>query len=187
MNKMKLSSGGKIKKNNWAGFVLFAVFIVIQLAGLFVLGKIITKKVNSLIEQKHKLKAFEQKDTSLAKLQENFQLIKEDVEIIDRALPDKKEIVNFINQLEKEASASGILAKISFGAQSLKTESDGAKSISFSLNLKGTYFKTIEFIKRVEKMPQVVEIENIHIQSPDGIESQSNVVLTMKCYINPEF
>ena len=61
------------------------------------------------------------------------------------------------------------------------------KSISFTLDLKGTYYKTLEFIKKIEKMPRMVQVEKITIQSPDGIETENNVILTMKCYIDPEF
>ena len=177
----------KIKENNSFVFIGFAVFIAIQLVSLFILAELIVEKTNLLIGETHKLKAFEQRDISIDNLQKDYQVIKGDLEIIDLALPDKKGMISFINQLEKEASSSGISSKISFSSQSVKTEPKGLKNISFTLNLKGTYFKIVEFIKAIEKMPRMVQVEKIAIQSPNGIETENNVILTMKCYIDPEF
>jgi len=177
----------KIKKNNWHILIVFGVFILIQLIGIFVLAEIIVEKTNLLIGERHKLKSFEQRDMSIANLQKNYQIIEKDLEIIDLALPDKKGMINFINQLEKEASSSGVLAKIVFSNESIKTEPEGLKSISFTLNLKGTYYKTMEFVKKIEKMPRMIQVEKITIQSPDGIDVENNVILIMKCYIDSEF
>ena len=80
----------KIKKNNSFAFIGLAVFIVIQLISIFVLAELIAEKTNLLIGEKHKLKAFEQRDASLTDLQKNYQIIEGDLEIIDLALPDKK-------------------------------------------------------------------------------------------------
>ena len=176
-----------IKKNNSFVFIAFAVFIAAQLLSLFILAKLIVEKTNLLISETHRLKAFEQRDVSIDNLQKDYQIIEGDLEIIDLALPDKKEMINVINQLEKEASSSGVSAKISFSSQSLKTEPEGLKSISFTLNLKGTYFEIVELIKRIEKMPRMTQVEEITIQSPNGIETENNVILTMKCYIDPDF
>jgi len=172
------------KKNGW---IVFIAFMVIQLISLFVLAKAIEKKTILLVEEKHKLKALEQKGTSLIQLQEDYQLLGEDIEIIDQALPNKEKIVDFINEMEKQASASGILAEISFGGDSITAESGGLKSACFSLNLKGTYFEIMEFVKKVEKMPQVISIDKITIQSPQGIENENNAILMMRCYIDPNF
>lgn len=172
------------KKIDW---IILIIVIIVQLIALFILGKAIAAKTDLLVEEKHQLIALEERDASLAKLQTDFDLIKEDIGFIDEALPNKEKIIDFINQLEVHASSSGVLTKISFDSQSVVAESADVKSLRFTLNLQGTYFQMVEFIKKIEKMSQVVIVENISIQSPKGIEGQNNAILTMKCYIDSKF
>jgi len=166
---------------------MITVVIIVQLAALFILGKAVAAKADLLVQQKHKLTAFEQKESSFVQLQEDYNFLKDDINIIDEALPNKEKIVDFLNQLEKEASASGVSAEIGFANQSINTEPSGIRSVAFNLSLKGTYFEMVRFIREIEKMPQVVSIERISIQSPEGIETKNNVILHLKCYIDPNF
>jgi len=175
-----------MKTNHKIDWFILALVITAQLAGLLILGRLISRQVETLVERKHQLIALEGKDRSLANLQENYNSFKEEIEIINRALPDKKGIVVFINQLEKEASTAGLLAKMNFRGQAVTSEA-GVKSINFNLTLEGSYFQVLAFIKKMEKMSQVVLIDKISLQSPQGIEGETRTVLTARCYIDPNF
>jgi Tfp pilus assembly protein PilO len=163
------------------------VIIAIQLIAIFVVGSLIKQKTTTLVSQRHKLMVLEQKDESLVQLQEDYQLLKQDLEIISQALPGREKVVDFVTQLEREASASGLLTKISFGKETILAEAGGIKSVQFSLSFQGTYYQMIELIKKIEKMPQVITIDKISIRSAKGIEGKNSIVLVMRCYIDPEF
>ena len=140
-----------------------------------------------LVDKRHKLMALEQKDEGLAQLQKDYQELKQDLEIIDQALPDREKVIDFITRLESEASASGLLAKISFGKETITAEAGGIKSVHFSLSFQGTYYQMLELVKKIEKMPQIISIDKITIQSAKGIDGKNNIVLVMRCYIDPKF
>jgi len=171
-------------RNDW---IILFIFILLQLGCLFYLSKLIIAKTDLLLEAKHKLKAYERKDESLAQLQQDYGRLEKDIEVLNQALPDKSKIVGLINQIESEASSSGVMAKISFGQQSIQSETGGVKSLVFNVTLKGSYYQVISFIKSLEKMPQVITVEKMNIQSPAGIEGENNVTLILKCYIDPDF
>jgi Tfp pilus assembly protein PilO len=172
--------------NHKTDWVIWSIFILMQLAGLFVLAKMIRAKTDLLVEEKRQLTTFEQKENSLIKLQANYLSLTE-IELIDKALPDKERIVTLVNQIEKEATSAGIEAKIVFGNRPINPEAEGGKSITLGLNLKGTYLAMVNFTKKLERMLQVLSIEEISLQSPHGLEGENNAHLVIKGYLDPNF
>ncbi|OGD53271.1 hypothetical protein A3J78_00895 [Candidatus Beckwithbacteria bacterium RBG_13_35_6] len=168
-------------------FIIIALIISCQLLVIFTFSQMITKNTDSLVEQKNKLWALQDKEKSLYKLQADYDLLKEDLQLLAVILPDKRGIIDFLSELEKEASASGLTIKINFNEKSVKKEADNLFSVSFSLNLNGTYFGIVNFIKKVERVPQFVIIEDVNIQSPEGLDKKNNAILKMKCYVDPMF
>jgi len=171
-------------KNDWK-YLLAVDIIFLAVIGFLVF--MIQKQTSILVDKKHKLMALEKKDQSLAKLQKDFQTSVEDIEIINKALPDKKKIVDFIDDLEKEASRSGLKAEIKFASQAVVSEKKGIKSVNFDLKFKGTYNQMLEFIEKIEKKPQIVAVEKLNVLSGTGIQGENTVILTARCYVDPEF
>lgn len=170
-------------KNDW---LIFVIIIFIQLGGLFLLSRLIGKKTNDLVTAKHQLLAFEQKSSSLVQLQETYQTIGNEINLIDQALPNKEKMVDFISSLEREASSSGIQTKISFANEQVVSE-DNLKSVSFTLSLKGSFYKLVDYLERIEGLPQVILVDKVSIQSPAGIEGENNANLVLKIYLDPKF
>ena len=167
--------------------IILFLILICQLAGIVVLAKLIAVKANLLFEQKHKLIALQKRNESLNKLQKDYQRIKNDIGLLNLVLPNKKGIVGFLDTIESEASSSGIKATISFSNKSIGAESETIKYLKLSLKIKGTYNQIIEFIKKIENLPQIVVVEKINIQSPNGIEKENNAVINIKSYIDPKF
>lgn len=172
---------------NKKDYVVFVLILTIQLLAIFFISQGISSLANQLAQKKYQLTTFEQKEASLVKISEDYSSITEDMAIMNEALPDKQKIVGFINSLEKQASESGILTKITFGREAVVSESRDLKSLRFSLSFKGTYSKMIEFIQKIEKFPQVVVVEKINIQSPKGLDGENNIILDLKCYLDSKF
>lgn len=163
------------------------ILIIIELLGAVIVGKEMTSQLNQLTEEKHQLLAFEQRDSNLIKLQGDYDKAIRDKKIIDPILPDKQGLVDLINTIEKEASASGIVIKLNFNNQSTIAETPELKYVNFNLSFKGTYFEMLNLIKRLEKLPQVLIIDKVNIQSPAGVEDKINALITVKCFVDPKF
>lgn len=168
-------------------YIILITAIILELLGMFFLSRLISGKTDLLVEEKHKLLAFENKGKSLIKLEDDYNLIGDDIEVIDLVLPDKEGLVDLINLLEQQASQAGVLAEVNFTNKSVVVESKTVKSVNFNLTVVGTYYEIIEFIKKVEKLPQVISVEKVSIQAPNGIEDKNNAILSIRCYINPKF
>ncbi|MFC1711714.1 type 4a pilus biogenesis protein PilO [Patescibacteria group bacterium] len=173
-------------KNKFDWIILLGI-IFLQVGALFVIGRLIVSNNDQLILEKHKLLALEDRDSYLMKLQSDYRLIEKDTVILNQILPGKKEIVDLLGEIESEASLSGVVAKINFADKSVMTESANIKFISFTISLKGNYFKIAEFIKKIEDLPQVIVVSKVSMQSPNGISSDINAILSLKCYIDPRF
>ena len=162
-------------------------FIIFELIVLLVMAKLIEKKTKLLVEQKNKLLALEGRDESLVKLQKDFGLVEKYIGLINQTLPNKEGIIDLLGQIEKEASRAGIKAKINFTNNSAVKEAKNLKSVSFSLLLSGSYFQLVDFIKKIENLPQIIVIKRVSVQSPKGINNQTKAILTIKCYTDPKF
>ncbi|PIS09016.1 hypothetical protein COT75_04105 [Candidatus Beckwithbacteria bacterium CG10_big_fil_rev_8_21_14_0_10_34_10] len=172
-----------LKKFDW---LILILIILVQIGLIVFLAKRIIMTNSLLRETNQRLISFEKRDESLLRLEEDYDLIKEDVGIISQILPGKEGVVGFINEIENEASQSGLVADISFGTKSVTSE-DSYKVIRFSLIFEATYYQMIDFVKKLEEMSQVIVIEKVTIQSPEGIEGKNMITLNLKAYIDPNF
>lgn len=171
-------------KKDW---LIFLVLIFIQMGILIVLSRLISQKADLLVETKHQLQAFERKDTNLLQLQRDYAQIEDEVAVLNQVLPNKEQTFMFISQLEQEASSSGLAAKINFAPNALRTE-NGIKSVTLNLDFQGSYFDTLNLLERIEKMPQVIRIDQVIMQSPTGLaQKQSHVILSLTLFIDPNF
>lgn len=171
-------------KNDW---LIFLVLILIQIGFLVTLSQLIAQKAELLVNAKHKLKAFEQKESNMLQLQQDYTQIEGEAMVLNKVLPNKEETFNFISQLENEASSSGILVKINFASNSLR-QGAGAKEVALNLDFQGSYFDMLELLEKIEKMPQVIRIDRIVMQSPTGLaQKQNHLVLSLTLFVDPNF
>ncbi len=172
---------------NKKGWLIFLVLIFIQTGLLIVLSYLIRQKTELVVETRHQLKGFEQKDANLLQLQQDYDQIKDEVLVLNQVLPNKEQTFVFINQLEQEASSSGLAAKINFASDSLDIE-NGIKKVALNLDFQGSYFDMLNLLKRIEKMPQVIRIDQVIMQSPTGLgQKQSHVVLSLTLFVDQSF
>lgn len=163
------------------------VIIIIEFLIIVYIGREITLQINQLIEQKHKLLAYEQRDSNMFKLQGDYDKALQDKKTIEAILPGKQGLVDLINTIEKEASGSGIIIKLNFNNQSVVSETPELKYVNFGLSFKGTYFEMLNLVKKLESLSQVLIIDRVNIQSPAGIGDKINTLITIKCFVDPKF
>lgn len=171
-------------KNDW---LVYGITIVLQLIIMFFLANLISAKTKILVEQKNKLTAFEKRNESIAKLTQDYLELDPQMQLLDKALPDKDHLVDLIAEIEKQASASGAVTKIDFSKESVNLEAGGIKSFNISLQIRGTYFQILDLVKKIEKIPQIISFNIISLQSPKGLEGENEAIITMKCYLDPNF
>lgn len=171
-------------KINW---LLLLAIIFVQLGVIFYLSRLISAKTDLLVEARHKLEAYERKNDNYLQLQQDYNKLGDKINLLNEIMPGKEKMIALIDQIETEASQSGIESKISFSRETIQTEKKGLKSVALSVNLKGSFFKILEFIKKLEKMPVLITIERITAKSPEGIEKENNLTLILKCYLDPDF
>lgn len=173
--------------NNKKDWLIFLILIFVQIGLLIVLGRLITQKTEVVVEARHQLKAFEQKDANLLQLQQDYDQVADELEVLNEVLPNREQTFIFISKLEKEASSSGLKAKIDFTSDSLAIE-NGIKGVALNLEFEGTYFDMLALLKKIEEMPQVIRIDKVAIQSPIGLaQKQSRTVLSLTLFIDPNF
>ena len=170
-------------KKIWPTIILILIELIIV---IFVSWEIVLQ-INTLTEKKHKLAAFEQRDSNFIKLQGDYDKAIKDKKTIDPVLPNKQGLVDLINVIEKEASIAGLMVKINFNNQSVIAETPELKYVNFGLTFKGTYFEMTNLVKKLEKLPQILVIDKINIQSPVGIEDKINALITIECFVDPKF
>lgn len=173
----------KVFKQSWLWFLLLIFF---QLAIIFFFRFLIVKEVNLLIRETQKLKSLEKRTSSLINVIKDWQTINAKKLLIEQALPDKEGLIHLLENLEKEASSSGLSLAIDVNSSSIKSEA-GAKTIEFSLKFQSSYYQMLKLLSQIEDLPQVVKVNSIICQSPAGLEKENNYIFNLKLYLDSKF
>lgn len=153
--------------------------IVLSLLLIFIL---VLPNYNDL--QKLNKEVFE-KETTLQSQKEYFEELQnvadrlegteEEFEKIESSIPVGNNLANLMNYFQKAASRAGLVIANVSPAQVSSTKSKSIKTGQVNLVLSGDYEAFKSFLGIVEKSSRLIEIENIHFQSPREEKFQFNL------------
>lgn len=103
-----------------------------------------------------------------------LKLLDDKLASLDRLLPPEARVSEFLSQSEAAAKSSGVqLLSLKPGAVVNKK---GFRDWTMELTVRGSYFQTMNFIKKLEEGPRFSTVTNITMQSKPGqLESRLSV------------
>ena len=108
-------------------------------------------------------------ETEMPRLIQQTAMLKEQLEIEQRIVPDEKEADQFIHILQNAAQLSGIEIR-RWTAKPVMAR-DFYTEVPFDLELDGPYYSLVSFFDRVSKLERIINVSNLQLsslKSPDG-------------------
>jgi len=127
-------------------------------------------------------------------LQEESKLWENQIERLDKALPEKAEIQNILFQFQSLATDSGLVMKTFSFSEGAETDFPGANSVHVMNELLGNYSSLKIFLKKIEDNLRVANPQTLTFltaalggeEGERGAESFFSVQLTTKFYYFPQ-
>ncbi len=99
----------------------------------------------------------------LAEVNRHIELLKQQLEIQKRIVPDEKEAPAFIRLLQDRAANSGIeIRRYSSGNPVTK---EFYTEVPFEVELDGPYYSVVNFFERVAKMERIINVANLRMNA----------------------
>ncbi|MFB3814253.1 MAG: type 4a pilus biogenesis protein PilO [Terriglobales bacterium] len=146
-----------------AGIVVIAV--ILSAALYFALYKRMSDE-NRLNRQKLQAKLAEVQDlrkyeNNLPELNRQIEILKQQLDIQQRIVPDVKEADQFMHVLQNTAQASGIEIR-KWTAKPVTTR-EFYSEVPFDLELDGPYYAVLTFFDRVAKLERIINVSNLQL------------------------
>ncbi len=156
--------------------VLLAVFVICPLF----FG--IKQNSKTFIAQKEILAELEKKSENLKMFQSTYDSYQANLKKTDQLFIDKEEPVEFIKFLEKEADRSKLT--IDLMPLTPKTgDEDVWPSISFQIDMVGSFPNFLQFLDKIESGPQLVVLSDLSLNKPTKITNDDIAIsFRMKVY-----
>jgi type IV pilus assembly protein PilO len=106
----------------------------------------------------------------LTEVNRRIEMLKQQLEIQKRIVPDEKEASEFIRLLQDRAQTSGIEIR-RYTANNAVTK-EFYTEVPFEVELDGPYFSVLNFFEKVAKMERIINVSNLKMS---GIASRSSV------------
>lgn len=146
-------------------YIISVVFFAFALAFILmlVLPCLIEIKNSSekLFSEKANVASFENQAIAIDNFKKNYALYQPNLEKMDTLFVDPQNPIDFIKFLEKTASESKVISKVSI--MSLSGENQAAVSVNFQTTLNGDFNNVLTFLEKIESSPVVLEIDNLTI------------------------
>ncbi|MCX6718589.1 MAG: hypothetical protein NTY81_03260 [Candidatus Staskawiczbacteria bacterium] len=166
-------------KTNNKNYIILSVFAVIALLLIVFLifppFSEIERNSKALISAKKDMAGLDAQINEVENFKKNYENYEPNLKKIDQLFVDPANPVDFIKFLEDAASASQITSQISMppysqNSQQEPTSSKKSKpkvmdSIIFQFSSKGSFSGALNFAKKIESGPYLIEIENLTIQN----------------------
>lgn len=164
-----------IKMNNNKIYTILSIF---GLADLFLVVffiwiplKEIEKNSEDLISARNSTVVLSAQRNAEEDFENNYASYKPEFEKIDQLFIDPNNPVDFIEFLENTASDSQITSQISLPSSTSDYSKAAQNFINFQFSSKGGFPELLNFIKKIEAGPYLIEIENLTIQSSQDNDS----------------
>lgn len=149
---------------------LYVIFSLMALSffGLFAIGPTITtiSDLNKQLEEnKQALKQLEEKNASLKSLSSEYLNIQQDLNLIEKAIPNSPNVATITRQLEELSLSNNLaLQKIDTGLMEIfpaKNASTPIFSFTFSIGVSGSERDINNFISDLINMERIISIERL--------------------------
>jgi len=175
---MKTSNKFYIILSIFASFAIaFAAFDVWLLKG-------IEKNSGDLISAKNNIAALNTQISGAENFKKNYVDLKPNLDKISQMFVDPENPVDFIKFLEDTAYACQITSKISLADISGSDAKNKQDFIVFQFFSSGYFPEMLNFSKKIEAGPYLVEVENLTIQNAkDAKDGKVDATFTIKAFI----
>jgi len=198
---MKSSIGSQ----NLRFYILSILFVVVVSLVLYFGINILNNRESSFRSDQEQLNFLTSEELLVPTLAEDYKLISEDLSIVEDALPESSDIIDFVERIEQISEDLGVKSKINLQQGSIVeggVEVDNISETSQFLNrylkiksvqtleigvsLRGGYSKVMNFIATIEKLPYFFHITSIRsntIADEDTGEADLSTVITLNLYV----
>lgn len=169
---------------------LILTFIALSFFGIFAISPTLSTiaELNKKLDDSRYLNSkLEEKIKNLSLLQQQYNLIQEDLKVIDSALPDSAKVPIFIGQVETITNLNNVkLSRVNTSSVELSnvTTTSSNKSLdyltfSFSLSVEGDYRNVNNFVTDISNFERIITIDSLSIRKK---ENAYQVDLSGKAY-----
>jgi type IV pilus assembly protein PilO len=124
-----------------------------------------------LAARRAEVESMKKYENDLPKLNQQIALLREQLEIQKRILPDEKEADNFIHLLQNTAQSSGIAIRRwtakPVAAREYYTE------VPFELELDGPYYALLNFFQRVGQLERIINVSGLQLGALKGEDAKN--------------
>ena len=165
--------------------VLIIMIVVISMSVVFILKNKIEDKTVQLQEKRNMLEVLEKRDENFLELKNTNKLVKKNLLVIEKMLPDEKNIEKFVTTLENIAAKTNNNQILIFDPiENSKPTGEKIDSLEFSVILTGNSYSFINYLEEFEKLPYFIKIKNVTIENNLGIvNNNSQLNLKSEIYI----
>ena len=165
--------------------VLIIMIVAISMSVVFILKNKIEDKTVQLQEKRNMLEVLEKRDENFLELKNTNKLVKKNLLVIEKMLPDEKNIEKFVTTLENIAAKTNNNQILIFDPiENSKPTGEKIDSLEFSVILTGNSYSFINYLEEFEKLPYFIKIKNVTIENNLGIvNNNSQLNLKSEIYI----
>jgi type IV pilus assembly protein PilO len=157
--------------------LLISLGIIVLFAGPIVYFSYLPKmekidKLNKEYEELDlKLTQFKAKARNLRVVQQQFKDAENELKIVMKALPEKKEIPTLLASISSSGQDSGL--EFTLFEPKPENDKDFYAEIPVSVKVSGSYHNVATFFDKVSRLPRIVNIDNISITAQKDTEKEA--------------
>ena len=164
-----------------------SLFVVLAIIIIFIYPALrrFNRNVEEFNNARRELSTFQEKSSSFYDAKKVYISWQPSFDKISKLFIDKDAPIDFIKFLENTAHSSGLVIDISSASVNPKSETEPWDSISFQLNLTGSFDDLMIFLQKLEASPYLIKEKGIIIrklttQNTSGV----NGILDIQVYTN---
>lgn len=164
----------KINKKIYKIFLIFAtITMLLAVYFIWMLFTEIEKNSTDLISAKNDIITLTAQINETNNFKKKYESYKSNLDKIDQLFIDSNNPVDFIKFLEDSAATSQITSQITLTSSTIKNPT----FITLQFISKGSFSGLLNFIKKIEAGPYLIEIENLSIRNSNEKDKAINIFL----------
>lgn len=165
---------------------LILLVTLLNVIGSILLSSLANKQKQVFIQNQQAIANLTERSQNKSELYKFLGINEEGIQQIHSALPNEDTIADFVSTIEDLLSLSEIEGDFHFSAI-VPSKANNQLSIPFLIKMNTTIPKFLSFMRQLEKMPYIIQVTSVNINTPQGIGGGVEASIGATIYVQDPF
>lgn len=161
---------------------ILPIIFIFSIVAFIILSLLLPSVAANASKKRKELDVVKRGEEQLPTLVNQLLTKSNEIELVMRTFPEKKDFVSVVSAVDSLATATGVALDFHFESEEISKDAKGDTIVPVKLTIQGDYTNVMQFLKALTNSSYFFSIQSIEGDAADGIKNKNKVIVKANLY-----